>query len=105
MSGHASTQMSAAGLAALRAEMAGWRARFGGHAFDEPDRDAVLSDEDDDVKWRSGDRPEYTVANHAFLRGKTQTHKRGERDRKSPVELPPQDKKAKVVRDPSWPCF
>eukprot|EP00795_Rhopilema_esculentum_P012823 gene12823-3563_t len=47
------------------------------YGFREPDRGDLDNDE---IEWRSG-KPDYTLANYAFLTGKTQNHaKDGELD-------------------------
>merc|ERR1712130_748286 len=43
------------------------KTRFG---FSEPDRGDL---ENEDIEWRHG-KPDYTMANYQFLRGKTQNH-------------------------------
>jgi hypothetical protein len=39
-----------------------------------------LDNEDNDVIWRFGKIPDYTLANTAFLLGKTQDHKVGNKN-------------------------
>ena len=48
------------------------KSRFG---FREPDRG--LDKEGEDVLWRYGSKPDYTLANTSFLSGKTQDHQGG----------------------------
>jgi hypothetical protein len=51
------------------------KTKFG---FREPNRSLV--NEDNDVIWRYGKIPDYTLANIAFLLGKTQDHKAGNKN-------------------------
>jgi hypothetical protein len=51
------------------------KTKFG---FREPNRS--LDNEDNDVIWRYGKIPDYTLANNAFLLGKTQDHKAGNKN-------------------------
>ena len=43
-----------------------------------------------ETKWRSG-KPDYTLANHVFLKGKTQNHKRGKNN-----TFPPKKRKKEI---------
>ena len=42
--------------------------------WEEPDRSHM---DDKDIKWRFGGPPDYTLANLAYLKGKTKAHKKG----------------------------
>ena len=43
------------------------------YGFREPDRGDL---DDEGIEWRSG-KPDYTLANYAFLTGRTQNHAKG----------------------------
>ncbi len=46
-----------------------------------------------ETKWRSG-KPDYTLANHVFLKGKTQNHKRG---KNNTFPSPPKKAKSNLI--------
>ena len=62
--------------ARMREDILRWQSQHG-ELFDEPHRGEPF-DEEGVVAWRHGAPPEYTVGNHAFLKGKTQMHKKGD---------------------------
>jgi len=73
--GKPSSEEDASIRASMAADMANWKASYG-EAFERPNRGDLKAA--GGCLWRHGAPPDYTIADHAFLSGKTQEHGRGE---------------------------